>query len=423
MQNQHEAKLSRAGWDISLIGRPGIEVRPDNPKSFKPLLERIDGAHVVALGKSSHGTHEYLQTMASISKQLIEKKGFQFVAVEWDQPDCQKINEYVKSGKENSASVSEVIRMGRFPEWMWGNEEMQEFVGWLKSHNDKKKKREDRVGFFGLDVQNEQWESLQIAIDYLRNNNITNGQSQAFLPFNANVRSAQEILQQNSPARVLSQIAPLVAEATRNKTSDEALFAKLAVNELFASIEYLNSRRSWNPRADHFYSAFEEIRKHYSTKNESAKGIVWAHVLHAGDARQTTSSERSEVSLGQRLREHMGSDAFLLGMFAYQGSVRAANVWGEKQSYVKPILQAPGGMWEHDLLTEEDRQKGAKKQDETPVGRLHFTSDFIDTFSRRVHRTIGVEYEVPGVGERANAREFDAWIVYNNSNPLRPLVY
>jgi erythromycin esterase-like protein len=32
-----------------------------------------------------------------ISKKLIEKKGFSFIAVEGDWPDCYKLNRYVKN--------------------------------------------------------------------------------------------------------------------------------------------------------------------------------------------------------------------------------------------------------------------------------------------------------------------------------------
>ncbi len=57
-------------------------------EDLDPLLERIGDARYVLLGEASHGTHEYYQWRARISRRLIEEKGFRFIAVEGDWPDC-----------------------------------------------------------------------------------------------------------------------------------------------------------------------------------------------------------------------------------------------------------------------------------------------------------------------------------------------
>ena len=61
-----------------------------------PLMENIADRSVVMLGEASHGTHEYYTWRAAISKKLIQEKGFSFIAVEGDWPDCYAINRYVK---------------------------------------------------------------------------------------------------------------------------------------------------------------------------------------------------------------------------------------------------------------------------------------------------------------------------------------
>ena len=55
---------------------------------LKPLFDRIGDARIVMLGEASHGTHEYYTWRTHISKRLIEEKGFDFIAVEGDWPDC-----------------------------------------------------------------------------------------------------------------------------------------------------------------------------------------------------------------------------------------------------------------------------------------------------------------------------------------------
>src|SRR5687767_14371343 len=86
------------------------------------LIKDIEDRPVVMLGEASHGTHEYYTWRTAISKLLIEEKGFNFIAVEGDWPDCYKINRYVKGYKDAGSSALEVLKaFDRWPTWMWAN--------------------------------------------------------------------------------------------------------------------------------------------------------------------------------------------------------------------------------------------------------------------------------------------------------------
>src|SRR3954452_24516697 len=62
-----------------------------------PLIERIGDARFVLIGEASHGTSEYYQWRAEVTRRLILERHFSFVAVEGDWPDCFDINAWVKS--------------------------------------------------------------------------------------------------------------------------------------------------------------------------------------------------------------------------------------------------------------------------------------------------------------------------------------
>src|ERR671910_921933 len=79
-------------------------------KDLDPLLEKIGASRYVLLGEASHGTHEYYTWRTAISKRLIEEKGFSFIAVEGDWPDCYKINRFVKGYNESGTSAEKVLR-------------------------------------------------------------------------------------------------------------------------------------------------------------------------------------------------------------------------------------------------------------------------------------------------------------------------
>ena len=97
-----------------------------------PLLERIGDARIVLLGEATHGTSEFYRMRERISRELIVKKGFRFIAIEGDWPDAARVDNYVR---HLEYSASEWTAFARFPTWMWRNNEVRDFVNWLREHN------------------------------------------------------------------------------------------------------------------------------------------------------------------------------------------------------------------------------------------------------------------------------------------------
>src|SRR3954452_16105479 len=100
------------------------------------LLDRAGGARVVMLGEASHGTREFYTWRAAISRRLIEEKGFSFVAVEGDWPDCERVDRSVRcrpGAPEDPRKA--LLSFDRWPTWMWANEEVVDFTRWLRDRN------------------------------------------------------------------------------------------------------------------------------------------------------------------------------------------------------------------------------------------------------------------------------------------------
>lgn len=74
-----------------------------------PFIERVGDAHYVLLGEASHGTSEFYTWRAEITKRLITEKGFSFMAVEGDWPDCYRVNRYIKGMVNSGSSAYEVL--------------------------------------------------------------------------------------------------------------------------------------------------------------------------------------------------------------------------------------------------------------------------------------------------------------------------
>src|SRR4051812_16192310 len=80
-----------------------------------PLLVRIGNARYVLLGEASHGTAEFYDWRFRISQRLIREKGFSFIAVEGDWPDCHQVNRYVKGRPDSGYSARDVLHT--FERW------------------------------------------------------------------------------------------------------------------------------------------------------------------------------------------------------------------------------------------------------------------------------------------------------------------
>lgn len=101
-------------------GAAGAHLQPlTGPKSLDPLMERIGEARYVLLGEASHGTAEFYRWRAALTRRLIEEKGFTFVAVEGDWPDCQALHCSVTGAPGAPEDPREVLEgFRRWPRWM-----------------------------------------------------------------------------------------------------------------------------------------------------------------------------------------------------------------------------------------------------------------------------------------------------------------
>src|SRR4051812_26965474 len=134
---------------------------------YDPLLELIGDARLVLLGEASHGTHEFYEERALITRRLISERGFTAVAVEADWPDAYRVNRWVRGLGSDGSAIEALEGFTRFPRWMWRNRDVLEFVTWLREHNDPIQRPEDRVGFYGLDLYS-LFRSIEEVLRFLR---------------------------------------------------------------------------------------------------------------------------------------------------------------------------------------------------------------------------------------------------------------
>ncbi len=95
----------------------------DDPAFAEPF-DRFADARVVLLGEASHGTSEFYRARAAITRRLVERHGFNIVAVEADWPDAASLDRYVRHRPRREG---EEAAFQRFPTWMWRNTDVDGF--------------------------------------------------------------------------------------------------------------------------------------------------------------------------------------------------------------------------------------------------------------------------------------------------------
>jgi erythromycin esterase-like protein len=118
---------------------------------FAPLVDEIAGAELVPIGEASHGTREFYEARAELTKSLIARHGFNIVALEADWPDADRAHRWVRHNSSDADAAAALGGFTRFPRWMWRNTEVVSFLSWLRAHNAPLDEAA-RVGFYGLDL-------------------------------------------------------------------------------------------------------------------------------------------------------------------------------------------------------------------------------------------------------------------------------
>src|ERR1051325_1337233 len=309
-------------------------------RDLDPLMERIGDARFVLLGEASHGTSEFYTWRTDLSQRLIAERGFSFIAVEGDWPDCYRVNRYVRGVPDAGTSAEEVLHaFERWPTWMWANREVIDLAEWMREFN-RTRMPEQRVSFYGLDVYS-LWDSMRAVTDYLQriDPQLAAQARTAYNCFEPFAEDAQEYARatalvptscEDEAVAVLKTLrsrAPEYREDGREgyfNAEQNALVARNA--ELYYRTMVRGGPTSWNVRDRHMVETLNRLVKHHEP---GAKAIVWEHNTHIGDARYTDMMRAGMVNVGQLVREaHEDEGVVLVGFGTHHGSVIAAQEWG-----------------------------------------------------------------------------------------------
>jgi erythromycin esterase-like protein len=406
-----------------------------NSRDLDAIVDAIGDARIVLLGEASHGTHDFYATRAAVTRRLIETRGFRAVTIEGDWPDARRVDRFVRATSTDADADTALAGFRRFPQWMWRNTVVRDFVTWLRGWNDAHE-AQARCGFYGLDLYSLH-SSIDAVLRYLERvdpgaarrareryscfDHVGGDDPQAY------GFAASRSLIESCEADVVRQLAELQHCADEYAAKGGALgeddfFSAEQNARLVADAErYYRSMfhervSSWNLRDTHMVETLDAVVAHLERGGSEAKLCVWAHNSHLGDARATQMGRSGEINVGQLARERYRDATCLVGFTTYTGSVTAAHDWDEPahRRIVRPGLAGSVESLFH------------------RVGDPRFLLDLRETVVRdtlspsRLERAIGVIYR-PETERHSHyfdvelSRQFDVVIHLDETRALEPL--
>lgn len=416
---------------VDLVRKHAIPL--DRSHGIGQILNLIGDVDVVLIGEASHGTHEFYDLRAHLTRALIASRGFNIVAVEADWPDAYRANRWVKGQGSDGTADEALSDFVRFPTWMWRNRVTVQFLEWLRHYN-RVEPGQREAGFYGLDLYSLH-RSIDAVVRYLQRidplaADRARERYACFDLFGSDPQfygHATTLGRETSCEReVITQLVELQRSAADYASRD----GRVAADEYFSAAQnarvvsdaeqyyrvmYASGRESWNLRDRHMMATLEAVMTHARSVSGAAKAVVWAHNSHLGDARATQMGDGGELNIGQLAREKFGETMLSIGFTTHQGSVTAASNWDEPAARMAVRPSLPGS---YERLFHD-------------TGLDSFVLDLRGAGGAALHqprleRAIGVIYR-PGTERQSHyftarlPRQFDLVVHVDETRALEPL--
>jgi protein-L-isoaspartate(D-aspartate) O-methyltransferase len=337
------AGTSRASGGVALESRGPVALLRDvaepivavGSSDLGSLVERIGDARLVLLGESTHGTSEFYRMRARITRELIERHGFNLVTIEGDWPDAAQVHRWTRGASPNGHPPP----FERFPTWMWRNGETNDFVRWLRDWNGHVGP-ERQVGFHGLDLYS-LYASVDAVLTYLDEVDPSAARAArerygCLTPWQRDpttyARAAATGRYRLCESEVVAMLQELLARRLDYEQRDGERYLDAVQNaRLVADAEqyyrtmYRGGHHSWNLRDRHMVETLQVL---LAWHGENAKAVAWAHNSHVGDAEATEMGLQGQTNIGSLARGWLGDAAFNVGFGTDRGTVAAASDWG-----------------------------------------------------------------------------------------------
>lgn len=270
-----------------------------------------DHVKVVGLGEATHGNSDFQDLKLEVLKTLVEKNNLKSFCLEADFGEGMMINNYIHGNKrvENISSV--------FSFNIYHTKNMNDLINYMFDYN-QRAKDEDKLSFYGFDMQNPE-KSMELILEFCKENNILQDkdlQEEFSFIKDKNYKISQIKDREDLLLEIKAHVDSL--------SSNSARLVSRALTNVLDSIKYYEL--DFND-----YAKVNKVRDKFMAENvkwisdfEKSKGNNL--LLISGHNGHIAKSGKFYEPMGSHLKEIFGEKYFIIGTDFYKGIVNINEV-------------------------------------------------------------------------------------------------
>ena len=250
-----------------------------------------DNIEVVGLGEATNGNSDFQDLKLGVLKTLVEKNKVKSFAIEADFGEGMIINNYIH-GKKKDENISNVFSFN-----IYHTKNMNDLINYMFDYN-QKAKDEDKLSFYGFDMQNPE-KSMEVILDFCKENKISQLKDKEDL-----------LLEIKAHADALS--------------SPKAKIVSRAITNVLDSVKYYELDFNDYVKVNNVRDELMAGNVKWISDFEKSKGNKM--LLISGHNGHIAKSQKFYEPMGSHLKKIFGEKYFIIGTDFYKGIVNINEV-------------------------------------------------------------------------------------------------
>lgn len=302
--------------DFLWINLPKISARKNisDIEDYGKAVSEInldDNIQVVGLGEATHGNSDFQDLKLEVLKTLVEKNKVKSFAIEADFGEGMIINNYIH-GKKKDENISNVFSFN-----IYHTKNMNDLINYMFDYN-QKAKDEDKLSFYGFDMQNPE-KSMEVILDFCKENNILQ-ERDLEKEFSFIKDEKFKISQLKDKEDLLLEIKAH-ADAL---SSPKAKILSRAITNVLDSVKYYELDFNDYVKVNNVRDELMAGNVKWISDFEKAKGNKM--LLISGHNGHIAKSQKFYEPMGSHLKKIFGEKYFIIGTDFYKGIVNINEV-------------------------------------------------------------------------------------------------
>ena len=265
-----------------------------------------DHVKVVGLGEATHGNSDFQDLRLEVLKTLVEKNNLKSFCLEADFGEGMIIDNYIHGNKRVENISSD------FSFNIYHTKNMNDLINYMFDYN-QRAKEEDKLSFYGFDMQNPE-KSMGVILDFCKENNILEDkdlQEEFSFIKDKNFKISQLKDKKDLLLKIKAHVDSL--------SSNSARLVSRALTNVLDSVKYYELDFNDYAKANNVRDKFMAENVKWISDFERSKGNDL--LLISGHNGHLAKSGKFYEPMGSHLKEIFGEKYFIIGTDFYKGIV------------------------------------------------------------------------------------------------------